>query len=57
MTPESQVAFQRDLQEAERRIVDRLTEVLRDVQSEILQGLQACAREPSLNLETRRPSQ
>jgi hypothetical protein len=44
MTPENQPVTKQDLREAEQRIVDRLTEVMRDMQSEILRGLQAFAR-------------
>ena len=48
MTPEDKPATLRDLttaiDSAEQRIVDRLTEVMRDMQTEILTGLQAFAR-------------
>ena len=51
-TPEDRPATQRDvataittaIAAAEERIVDRLTEVMRDMQTEILTGLQAFAR-------------
>ena len=47
-TPEDRPATLRDLttaiDSAEQRIVDRLTEVMRDMQTEILNGLQAFAR-------------
>jgi hypothetical protein len=48
MTPEDRPATLRDLttaiDSAEQRIVDRLTEVMRDMQTEILTGLQAFAK-------------
>ena len=48
VTPEDRPATQRDvataIAAAEERIVDRLTEVMRDMQTEILTGLQAFAR-------------
>src|ERR1035437_9832579 len=48
MTPEDRPATLGDLttaiDSAEQRIVDRLTEVMRDMQTEILNGLQAFAR-------------
>jgi hypothetical protein len=48
MTPEDRPATLRDLttaiDSAEQRIVDRLTEVMRDMQTEILKGLQAFAK-------------
>jgi hypothetical protein len=48
MTPEDRPATLRDLttafDAAEQRIVDRLTEVMRDMQTEILTGLQAFAK-------------
>ena len=47
MTPEDKPATLGDLKtaidSAEQRIVDRLTEVMRDMQTEILTGLQAFA--------------
>jgi hypothetical protein len=48
IAPEDRPATLRDLttaiDSAEQRIVDRLTEVMRDMQTEILNGLQAFAR-------------
>jgi hypothetical protein len=48
MTPEDRPATLRDLttaiDSAEQRIVDRLTKVMRDMQTEILNGLQAFAK-------------
>src|ERR1035438_3657402 len=48
ITPEDRPATQRDvataIAAAEERIVDRLTEVMRDMQTEILTGLQAFAK-------------
>ena len=44
MTPEHQPATRQDLRESEERTVDRLTEVMRTMQSEILRGLEAFAR-------------
>jgi hypothetical protein len=48
IAPEDRPATQRDvataITAAEERIVDRLTEVMRDMQTEILTGLQAFAR-------------
>ena len=48
IAPEDRPATQRDvataIAAAEERIVDRLTEVMRDMQTEILTGLQAFAR-------------
>ena len=48
MTPEDKPATLGDLKtaidSAEQRIVDRLTEVMRDMQTEILTGLQAFAK-------------
>ena len=43
MTPEHQPVTRQDLQETEQRTVDRLTEVMRTMQSEILRGLEAFA--------------
>ena len=48
IVPEDRPATQRDvataITAAEERIVDRLTEVMRDMQTEMLTGLQAFAR-------------
>jgi hypothetical protein len=48
IAPEDRPATQRDvataIAAAEERIVDRLTEVMRDMQTEILTGLQAFAK-------------
>ena len=44
ITPEDRPATLRDIAAAEERIVDRLTEVMRDMQTEMLTGLQAFAR-------------
>jgi hypothetical protein len=48
IAPEDRPATQRDvataIAAAEERIVDRLTEVMRDMQTEILKGLQAFAK-------------
>src|ERR1039457_1264675 len=44
ITPEDRPATQRDVAAAEERIVDRLTAVMRDMQTEMLTGLQAFAR-------------
>ena len=48
IAPEDRPATQRDvataITAAEERIVDRLTEVMRDMQTEMLTGLQAFAR-------------
>jgi hypothetical protein len=52
MTPGSQPVSKQELREAEGRIVDRLTEVMRDMQSEILRGLQSFARGNFARLHT-----
>ena len=44
ITPEDRPATQRDLAAAEQRTVDRLTEVMRDMQTEILKGLASFAK-------------
>jgi hypothetical protein len=44
MTPEHQPVTRQDLEKAEQQTVDRLTEVMRDMQGEILRGLEAFAR-------------
>jgi hypothetical protein len=44
IAPEDRPATLRDLNAVEQRIVDRLTEVMRDMQTEILKGLQAFAK-------------
>jgi hypothetical protein len=44
IAPEDRPATQRDLAAAEQRTVDRLTEVMRDMQTEILKGLASFAK-------------